>query len=103
MSFNDFHEQSENFLPLPLACAAEIATKRLLKRVDEVHGDGGNGGDGIRDSLTGYRVFAKRDVEEVCWHGACSLRKAARELTMHYAIMHSENQGCLTVCWFSNR
>ena len=25
------------------------------------------------------------------------------ELTMHYAIMQSENQGCLTNLWLSNR
>ena len=63
--------------------AGRVATKRVVVGVNKVvfHGDR-NG-----------------SVEE---HGAFSLRKAAQKLTMHYAIMHSENQGCLTVEWFSS-
>jgi len=44
VSFNDFREQFDDFLLLDMACAADIGTKRLLKRVDEVYGDRRSGG-----------------------------------------------------------
>jgi hypothetical protein len=47
-----------------------------------------------------HRARDRDWVLDVKWHSASPGFRP--ELTAHYAIMHSESQGCLTGRWFSS-